>query len=228
MPRKKGTVARGKDRQDGAATRAGLLEAAGAIFAEHGFDRTTAKEIAMKAQTNAASVNYHFGGIEALYEEVLAEAHNRLISYEMLAAAVAASIEPEEQLRRLITVMVGIVRGDNKESWPVKVIVREMVAPTGYIDKLRREQLEPKKALLLTIISQILKVPPTAPIVAQAALSTIAPCFMLLIADARIADIMPPLGRDAISDQALADRVASFALAGIKALATATSSDATE
>ena len=49
----------------------------GAVFAECGFDGATAKAIALRAGANAAAVNYHFGGIAPLYEEVLAEAHRR-------------------------------------------------------------------------------------------------------------------------------------------------------
>ena len=34
------------------------------------------------AGTNAAAINYHFGGIEGLYAAVLCEAHRRLISLD--------------------------------------------------------------------------------------------------------------------------------------------------
>ncbi|HKD37864.1 MAG TPA: TetR family transcriptional regulator, partial [Pirellulales bacterium] len=70
-------------------TRERLLEVAGQVFAEKGFARATGKEIAMRAKENSAAVNYHFGGIENLYAEVVREAHNRLVTLEALSAAVA-------------------------------------------------------------------------------------------------------------------------------------------
>ena len=206
---------RSRDRQDGAATRMSLLEAGGAVFAEFGFDRATAKEIALRAGANAAAVNYHFGGVEALYEDVLAEAHHRLMSYDVLARTVAADIDQRERLRRFITLLVKVVRTGNENSWPAKVIVRELIAPTPHIDKLRREEIEPKKALLFSVIAQIIGVTPDNPLVAQAALSTMAPCFMLLVAEKRVSEIIPALGRETTTDEELADRLFRFTLGGL-------------
>lgn len=211
-------VARSRDRQDGAATRLSLLEAGGAVFAEFGFDRATAKEIALRAGTNAAAVNYHFGGIEALYEDVLAEAHHRLMSYDVLARMITADIDPKEKLRRFIGLLVRVVRTANEDSWPAKVIVRELIAPTPHIDKLRRQEIEPKKALLFGVIAEIIGVAPDHPLVAQAALSTMAPCFMLLVAEKRVSEIIPALGRNTTKDEELADRLVRFTLGGLAAL----------
>ncbi len=215
MTRGSRRAARSRDRQDGAATRMSLLEAGGAVFAEFGFDRATAKEIASRAGTNAAAVNYHFGGVEALYEDVLAEAHHRLMSYEVLARAVAPDIDPKEKLRRFIALLVKVVRTGSENSWPAKVIVRELIAPTPHIDKLRREEIEPKKALLFGVIAQIIGVTPDNPLVAQAALSMMAPCFMLLVAEKRVSEIIPALGRETTTDEELADRLFRFTLGGL-------------
>jgi TetR/AcrR family transcriptional regulator, regulator of cefoperazone and chloramphenicol sensitivity len=205
-------------RPDGAETRNNLLEAAGAVFAESGFDRATAKEIAHRAGANAAAVNYHFGGIEPLYEEVLAEAHRRLVSYQVLARVVSADQDPKDRLRRLIGLLVGVVRSGSSASWPAKVIVREVIAPTPHFEKLRREELEPKKTLIFGVISQIMGVTPDHPLVAQAALSIMAPCFMLLIAEKRLTEVLPPLDRANVSNETLANRLANFVLGGIAQL----------
>jgi TetR/AcrR family transcriptional regulator, regulator of cefoperazone and chloramphenicol sensitivity len=52
-------------------TRARLLEAATTLFAQHGFHRTTARDIAELAGVNLAAANYHFGSKRDLYVEVL-------------------------------------------------------------------------------------------------------------------------------------------------------------
>jgi AcrR family transcriptional regulator len=52
-------------------TRTRLLEAALILFAEKGLDGTGIREIAAKAKANSAMVQYHFGGKEGLYREVL-------------------------------------------------------------------------------------------------------------------------------------------------------------
>ena len=56
-----------------ATTRRRLLEVAGEVFGEQGFDRATGKEICRRAGVNTAGVNYHFGGMEGLYVAVVAK-----------------------------------------------------------------------------------------------------------------------------------------------------------
>src|SRR6476661_1788929 len=98
--------ARGR-RDDGASTRAQILDAAGEIFGEKGFDRATGKEIADHAGTNSAAINYYFGGIAGLYEEVLVAAHQRLVSYEALEAIASQNSPPQQKLRQFIDLVVG-------------------------------------------------------------------------------------------------------------------------
>ena len=52
-------------------TRERLLDAAEALFVEHGIAGTSVRAITAAAGANLASVNYHFGGRERLVEEVL-------------------------------------------------------------------------------------------------------------------------------------------------------------
>jgi AcrR family transcriptional regulator len=53
--------------RDRAATRQSLLDAARALFAERGYDRTTLRQVAEKAGVDAALVARYFGGKEGLY-----------------------------------------------------------------------------------------------------------------------------------------------------------------
>ncbi len=51
-------------------TRRRILDAAEALFTEHGFEATTLRQITGRAQVNLAAVNYHFGSKEALIQEL--------------------------------------------------------------------------------------------------------------------------------------------------------------
>lgn len=51
-------------------TRRRILDAAEALFTEHGFEATTLRQITGQAQVNLAAVNYHFGSKEALIQEL--------------------------------------------------------------------------------------------------------------------------------------------------------------
>jgi AcrR family transcriptional regulator len=48
-----------------------LLETAGALFAEHGFDGTSVRMIAEKSGMNIAMISYYFGSKEKLFEEFI-------------------------------------------------------------------------------------------------------------------------------------------------------------
>src|SRR5690554_844721 len=49
-----------------------ILNAAEALFAEHGFEQTSLRQITTEAEVNLASVNYHFGSKKALIQAVMA------------------------------------------------------------------------------------------------------------------------------------------------------------
>lgn len=51
-------------------TRNRILDAAEVLFMEHGFEATSMRLITAAARCNLAAVNYHFGGKEALFQEV--------------------------------------------------------------------------------------------------------------------------------------------------------------
>ena len=54
-----------------AATKARILDAAEALFMEHGFEATSMRALTGAAGVNLAAVNYHFGTKEVLFQAVL-------------------------------------------------------------------------------------------------------------------------------------------------------------
>lgn len=52
-------------------SRANLLDAAEALFAEKGFDATTTREIALRSKDTLGTLSYHFGSKQKLLEEIL-------------------------------------------------------------------------------------------------------------------------------------------------------------
>src|SRR5437764_4269513 len=53
------------------ATKERILDAAEALFMEHGFEATSLRQITATAGVNLAAVNYHFGSKEELFQAVL-------------------------------------------------------------------------------------------------------------------------------------------------------------
>ncbi|HUI61865.1 MAG TPA: CerR family C-terminal domain-containing protein [Steroidobacteraceae bacterium] len=203
-------------------TRQQLLEAAGRVFAEKGFDAATGKEICRRAGANAAAVVYHFGGMEQLYAAVLVEARGRLVSLEKLTAVVAGERTPEEKLAAFIGLLVRALAGPASQSWAARLIGREIVAPPKGFDPHADHDMPSRARLLKSVVAEITGLPVEHPVVARAAVSVLAPCAMLLLVDRKRLDrafpafnIRPETAEDIIR------QMTHFALAGLAAIAAA-------
>src|SRR6476469_1535495 len=62
-----------RQRADGAEARERLLHAALRLFAEHGYAKTSTRDIAKAADINIASIKYYFGDKAGLYRAVFTE-----------------------------------------------------------------------------------------------------------------------------------------------------------
>ena len=196
-----------------------LLEAAGQVFAEKGFDRATAKEICARAGVNAASVNYYFGGIEGLYTAVLEEAYGQIPRHQALSDAIAGKANPEARLRALIELMVRTLTGPAASSWTFRVISREFLAPSPATESLRRKQIEPKGRIISSIVSEVMGLSEDHPAVALGWISVMAPCVMLLVKDRRsLKSILPKLELGPDGADALVDHLLRHAMAGLTAV----------
>jgi AcrR family transcriptional regulator len=56
---------------DSQATRERIMDAAELLFAKHGFDGVSVRDITQGAGVDVALVNYHFGGKQKLFDEIL-------------------------------------------------------------------------------------------------------------------------------------------------------------
>jgi AcrR family transcriptional regulator len=214
------TIRTSARRGDGAATRAQLLEAAGRIIADKGFDRATGKEIAELAGSNSAAINYYFGGMEGLHAEVLVEAHRSVASYDELAALARGTLAPEEKLRRLIAIALAAVSQTRGHSWALRVLSREFLAPTVARRVLEDRELLPKKQLIMGIVAELMGLPEDDPVVDRCCFSIVAPITMLLVCERDISrDAFPCLDCDRKMAETMTDHLHSFALGGIAAVA---------
>jgi AcrR family transcriptional regulator len=196
-----------------------LLEAAGQVFAEKGFDRATGKEICEKAGTNTAAINYYFGGMKELYAAVVWEAHNRFVTFEAASAAVAGKGDAKARLEAILDLAVHTIMGPEFTSWALRVLGREVVAPTSALDELRSQQIIPKARLLRGIVGELMGLPEDDPAVARGCISVIAPCLMMLLFDrGTLHQVFPQFGFGPESAETLAKHLAHFALAGLNAI----------
>ena len=116
-----------------------LIEAAGELFVEHGFQNTTTCDICQKAQVNGAAINYHFGGKEQLYLAVLDEAFRRRDDLNVLDP----QLSPEQQFRSLIRLLCMDIFSEDKPAWHKRLVALEMVGPTEALKVVIDKSIRP-------------------------------------------------------------------------------------
>jgi AcrR family transcriptional regulator len=212
--------ARSETEDDRISTREHLLEAAGHVFAKKGFERSTAKEICERAGTNAAAVNYHFGGIEALYAAVLDEARSRILSVRAIELAVEGKTEPREKLEAALEVIVQTLLGPVSSSWVLQVFGRDMVTPSPTTYPAKEKLILPLARTLRGFVGELMGLPEDDPAVARGCLSLMAPICILIVGDRRMMKrALPSFGLGADDASALARHMVDYALAGLEAIA---------
>src|SRR2546426_2480890 len=96
-------------------TRRRLLEAAGVVFAEHGFHDATIREICQRAGANIAAAHYHFGDKEELYAAVFDYAKN--CAKEHLDSRLAGTKTPEERLHGYVGFFLTRFFEEGRPAW---------------------------------------------------------------------------------------------------------------
>jgi AcrR family transcriptional regulator len=87
-------------------TRDALIEAAAIVFAEKGYEGGSVRDITRRANANQAAINYHFGGKEGLYREVLRMAFAALKESDVLDVERLDALEPREALQLFVRQML--------------------------------------------------------------------------------------------------------------------------
>ena len=204
-----------KRRKDGKETRTQILEAAGALIAEKGFAHTTNKSIAAKAGVDLASINYHFGGREGLYQAVLVEGHKSFIDIDELAQLAESILEPREKLgqflKRLIENLLSI------QGWQSRIFLQEFLSPSNRTAESIQKIVMPKASYLIKILHQITGIPETDPAMKHCLISIMAPGVILLFTgDGGISPIR--LQKDQESRRRFIEHHIKFSLAGLDAV----------
>lgn len=202
-------------RSDGEATRARILEAAGELFAAAGFAETTSKAIAARAGADLASINYHFGSRNGLYEAVLVEAHRRFVDFADLRQLAQSALPAADKLKVLISQLAQ--RAENgAEEWHLTVLATEALAPSSHVQVLFQSESPRKISLVIGILSEITGIPPKDPALLRCMLSVVAPCLLLLIGRRGLPGPMQEVRQT--PHKVLVEHFHRFAIAGLEAI----------
>ena len=130
------------------ATRDRLLDAAEQLFAEHGFADASLRQITALAEANVASVNYHFGAKEDLYEAVfLRRIRPMNLERTRRLDALANAAEPPELatvLDILLAPIVELATSRLPQRHPfVRLMSRNLIEPPPFMAAVVSRELGP-------------------------------------------------------------------------------------
>ena len=198
-------------------TRDRLLTAASRIFAEQGFQESTIADICERAETNIASVNYHFGDKETLYLEAWRYAFNQELDNHPSNGGVAEDAPAEQRLAGRIRSLIARVADQN--SYSFAIINKEMAQPTRLLADILGKEINPQRLKMLALLKECLGQAATEQHIHYCHTSIMGQCFQLLrLKHMKNAQNFPHYPSDLSDSKAFADHVVQFSLAGIQAI----------
>ena len=151
-----GTVAPTAVRSDGIEARQRLMDAALVLFADHGFTKTSIREIALAARVNVAAISYYFGDKAGLYRAVFMDPRSNLqLTNDILQGAQGGMASALQGLLRGL--MAPIKQGQAVQRC-MKLHYREMLEPTGLWAEEIETDIKPAHAALVAALCQHLGV----------------------------------------------------------------------
>src|SRR5262249_8144627 len=142
-------------------TKARVMAAASALFAERGFHGTTVRDIAQRAKVNLAAGHYHFGSKETLYLEVLrAQFADIMATFEARGARLTAPgpPPPAARLRALlhlrVAAMLALLLGP-PPPLQGRLMMREMCDPSAALPEIVEQFIQPQKREMEAIVAAL-------------------------------------------------------------------------
>ncbi len=204
-------------RRNAKQTRSRLLEAAGLQFATQGYRAANLRQICEDAEANLGAVRYYFGGKENLYREVLVQAGKGLTQAKplpTLAQSENAQIALRDWIRYFFELLL-IRRAAHP--YMSRLVAREMAEPTGAFEHLLTNVLQPVRQALVEIVTDLSGLRPRDKVVQELSSHVLFLCLQYELARPILEGLGQSRPKQPKQIQALADRVHTFALAGILA-----------
>ena len=196
-------------------TRTKLLDAAGQVFAESGFQAATVREICARAGVNIALVNYHFGDKLELYTEVLRHSVGAS-GNGIINKAIASKAPPQEAFRELIHAMLlRVCRGD-RPGWHYRLMMHEFAQPTPAMANVIDETMRPVYDRFRHLIGFMIGLDPDHDKVRLSTHSVIAQVVHYAHARHVILRLWPDLELNPARIEQVAAHITEFSLAGIR------------
>ena len=192
-----------------------IVDVAGELFAERGFEATTVRDICQAADANIAAVNYYFGDKQRLYVEAVVRAHRWRMERVKLPEW-NADTPPEAKLADFIKTFIRRVRSGPGDTWHTRLIMREIGNPSAACAELVQSSIRPQFEILLTILRELLPAEIDEEKLRLTAFSVVGQCLFYHFADPVIRNLLSDEDYAALEIDKLAAHITEFSLLTIR------------
>lgn len=206
-------------------TRDRILKTAGVIFAEHGYERATIREISSQANVNLASINYHFGDKERLYRETIRFAHEFCLQQAPFPEF-SADTPPEAQLRLFVQALMQRLLAIQSLPWHTRLLMREHFQPSDIGKELAEDFIRPQHEKLVKIIAALAPAGTPDWKLQQFAFSVVGQCLYYKLGNPIVHMLVPDEAMENhFSPMQLADHITEVMLASFRGMHSAHSNE---
>ena len=137
-------------RSDGELSRERLLHSALGLFAQHGFAKTSTRQIAEAAGTNLAAISYYFGDKAGLYRAAFFELQGK--PEDDIARFSNPALSLREALRGVYVGFLEPLKQGELTRCCMTLHMREMLEPTGLWEEEIRQGIKPVHEALVAVL----------------------------------------------------------------------------
>lgn len=138
-------------------TKEKLLQTATELFSKRGIDGVSTRDLAKASGVNLCSINYYFGTKQKLYEAILEDVVEKIVS---LVAARQIPLQNRglsalDELKAFAGNLLELLCSDTISSIQAELLIKEIINPTAAYNKLYLQVIEPLHKRLTSLIMQI-------------------------------------------------------------------------
>src|SRR5262245_60919708 len=207
-------------------TRERIVEAAGEIFAEKGFDSTTVRDICQRAEANIAAVNYYFGDKQRLYVEAVVRAHRWRMERARLPEW-TEDTSPQNKLADFVATFIRRIRTGPENTWHTRLIMREMMNQHEACVELVQQSIRPQFEILQGILRDLLPRETSEEKLHLLAFSIVGQCLFYHFADPVVRNLVAGEEYAGYDVEKLSGHISGFSQAALEGAARKASKEAT-
>jgi len=196
-----------------------IIEAAGEIFADSGYNHTTVRAICVRARVNVAAINYHFGSKKNLYLAALKYWQTKAFEKYPFDPADFTTETPAERLGAFVRTLLLRVLDEGEGSRFAKLMSQEFIHPTSGLDMMVEETVRPLFAFLSATVRQLFSTRAPDNTINLCCLSIAGQVFQLYMGRHMMRRL---LNRESLNRQEIegvAEHITAFSLYAIRAIA---------